>query len=132
MYCSSRFRSSTYQYGAENYPVSWGSVKGLEWKYAKLRAYLSAWCCIITRGIFISKGRYGYGELKNDCSIRCRNSTYKCGAANYPVSCGAVQVREWKYAKLRAYQSPLFRVCTKAMVRLKGSYVYGELKNAML
>ena len=69
---------------------------------------------------------------KMKCSNRCRNRTYQYGAANYPASWGAVQGQEWKYAKLRAYRSPWYRVCTKAMVTLKGSYVYGELKNVML
>ena len=66
------------------------------------------------------------------CSSRFRNSTYQCEAANYPVSWEAVYGREWKYSKLRAYQSPWYRVCTKAMVTLKGSYGYGELKNVLL
>ena len=35
---------------------------------------------------------------------------------------------EWKYAKLRPYQSPWYRVCTKAMVISKGSYGHGEFK----
>ena len=34
-------------------------------------------------------------------------------------------------AKVRAYQSPWYRICTKAMVISKGSYVYGELKNVL-
>ena len=65
MYCHSRCRNSTYQCWAANYPVSWGAVYGQEWKYAKLRAYLSAWYRVSTRGMFIWKGSYGYGELKN-------------------------------------------------------------------
>ena len=44
---------------------------------------------------------------------------------------GAVQGRKSKYAKFRVYQSPCYRVCTKPMVILKGSYLCGELKNVM-
>ena len=33
-----------------------------------------------------------------------------------------------KYAKLRPYQSPWYRVCTEAMVISKGSYEHGEFK----
>ena len=46
----------------------------------------------------------------------CRYRTYQCGAANYPISWGVVLGPEWKYAKLRAYQFPWYRVCTKVMV----------------
>ena len=34
--------------------------------------------------------------------------------------------------KLRAYQSPWYRICTKAMIVLIGTYRYGELKNVLL
>ena len=60
---------------------------------------------------------------------RCRYSAYYCVTAKHPVSWGVVQGPEWKYAKLRLYQSPLYRVCTKEMVISKGSYGYGEFKN---
>ena len=53
------------------------------------------------------------------------------GAQTTPFYGGAVQGREWKYTKFRASQSPWYCVCTTAMVTLKGSYVYGELKNVM-
>ena len=53
------------------------------------------------------------------------------GAANYPVSWGAVQGPPRKYAKLRAYQYPWYRVCTNAMVISKGSYGHVELKNVL-
>ena len=61
----------------------------------------------------------------------CRYRTYHCVEAKYPVSWGAVQGTEWKYAKLRPYQSPWYRVCTKAMVISKGSYGNGEFKNVL-
>ena len=50
---------------------------------------------------------------------RCRYRTHQCGAANYPVSWGTVQDPPRKYAKLRAYQYPWYRVSTNAMVILK-------------
>ena len=65
------------------------------------------------------------------CSSRCRYHTDYFGARKYPVSWGVVQGPEWKYAKLRPYQSPWYRVCTKAMVTSKGSYGHGELKNVL-
>ena len=57
----------------------------------------------------------GMESSKTYCPSRCRYRTYHCVAANYPVSWG-VWGQEGKYAKLRPYQSPWYRVCTKAMV----------------
>ena len=65
------------------------------------------------------------------CPSRCRYRTDQLGARNYPVSREVVQGPEWKYAKLRPYQSPWYRVCTKAMVISKGSYGHGEFKNVL-
>ena len=64
----------------------------------------------------------GMESSKMYCPSRCRYRTYQCGAANYPVSWGAVQGPPRKYAKLRAYQYPWYRVCTNAMVISKGKW----------
>ena len=64
------------------------------------------------------------------CSSRCKNSSYLCGTANYPISCKPVQGRERKFVEIRVYLSPWYRVCTKAMLISKGSYRHGEFKNA--
>ena len=73
----------------------------------------------------------GIESSKMYCPSRCRNSSYQCETANYPVSWVAVYSREWKFAKFRAYQSLWYRICTKAMVISKRSYGYGELKNIL-
>ena len=65
------------------------------------------------------------------CPSRCRYRTDQLGARNYPVSREVVQGQEWKYAKLRSYQSPWYSVCIKAMVISKGSYGHGEFKNVL-
>ena len=65
------------------------------------------------------------------CPSRCRYRTDQLGARNYPVSREVVQGPEWKYAKLRPYQYPRYRVCTKAMVISKGSYGHGEFENVL-
>ena len=65
------------------------------------------------------------------CPSRCRYRTYKCGAAHYPVSWGAVQGPLCKYAKLRAYQSHSYSVCTYAMVIAKGSYGYWRVQKCI-
>ena len=67
----------------------------------------------------------GMDSSKKYCPYRCRYSTYQCGAANYPVSWGSVQGPKKKFAKLRAYQTPWYRICTNAMVVSKGSYENG-------
>ena len=43
MYCLSRCRYRTYQFGTTNYPMSWLAVQGPLRKYAKLRAYQYPW-----------------------------------------------------------------------------------------
>ena len=73
----------------------------------------------------------GMESSKIYCPSRYRYRTHQCGAANYPVSWGAVQGPPRKYAKLRAYQYPWYRVCTNAMVISKGSYGHGEFKNVL-
>ena len=73
----------------------------------------------------------GMDSSKMYCPSRCRCRTHQCGAANYPVSRGAVQGPPRKYAKLRTYQYPWYLVCTNAMVISKGSYGHGELKNVL-
>ena len=73
----------------------------------------------------------GMESSKIYCPSRCRYRTYQLGAANYPMSWGAVQGQQKKFEKLRAYQTPWYRVCTNAMVISKGSYGNGEFKNVL-
>ena len=63
---------------------------------------------------------------------QCKNRTYLCGTANHPVSCKPVWGRERKFGEILVYLSPWYHVSTKAMFILKGSYTYGESKNAFL
>ena len=65
-------------------------------------------------------------------SSRCKNRTYLCGTANYPISCKPVLVRERKFAEIRVYLSPCYRISTKEMFISTGSYRYGESKYAFL
>ena len=62
---------------------------------------------------------------------QCRYRIYQCRAPKYHVSWGVVLGLEWTYAEVWAYQSPWYRVCTKAMVISKGSYGHGEFKNVL-
>ena len=131
IYCQSWWRYRSSHCVASKYFVSLGVVQGQEWKYAKLRPYQSPWYCVCTKAMVISKGSYGHGEFKNVLPQRWRYRTDQFGARNYPVSWEVVKGPEWKYAKLWTYQSPWYRVCTKAMVISKGSYGHGEFKNVL-
>ena len=73
----------------------------------------------------------GMESPKMYCPSRLRYRAYHCVAAKYLVSWWVVEGTEWKYAKLRRYQSPWYHVCTKAMVISKGSYGHGEFKNVL-
>ena len=54
MYCPSRCRYRTYQFGAANYHVSRGAVQGPPRKYAKFRSYQSPWYRVSTNAMVIS------------------------------------------------------------------------------
>ena len=69
---------------------------------------------------------------KLHCSSRCKNRTYLCGTANYPISCKPVYGQERKFQEIHVYLSPWYRVCTKVIFISKGSYRYAESKNAFL
>ena len=60
------------------------------------------------------------------CPSRCRYRTYHLVEAKYPISWRVVKGQEWKYAKIRFYQSPWYSVCTKAIIISNGSYGHGE------
>ena len=56
MYSSGRCGKPTYLCGYAKYPVSCKAVKGREWKFGEIRAYLSPWYSVSTKAIFRSKG----------------------------------------------------------------------------
>ena len=105
MYCPSRCRYRTDQLGARNYLVSREVVQGPEWKYAKLRPYPSPWYRVCTKAMVISKGSYGHGEFKNVLPQLVQISYLSLRGTKVPRFIGVVQGPEWKYAKLRPYQS---------------------------
>ena len=65
-------------------------------------------------------------------SSRCKNHTYLCGMANYPISCKPVLGLERKFEEILVYLSAWYRVCIKVIIISKGSYRYAESKNAFL
>ena len=72
----------------------------------------------------------GMESPKMHSSSRWKNHTYPCGTANYLVSCKAVLGRERKFSEIQVYFTPWYHDCTKTMFISKGSYRYGESKNA--
>ena len=81
--------------------------------------------------MFISKGSYGYGEVKNAIALSVQITHWVLRTSKiYQVSCIAVYGRKRKFGKIRDYQYPLCHVCTKPMFISKGSYGYGEAQNA--
>ena len=131
MYCPSRCRYRTYHCVVSKVPRFMGVVQGPEWKYAKLRPTSPHGTAFAPKQWLYKKEATGIESSKMYCPSRCRYRTYHCVEAKYPVSWGVVQGPEWKYAKLRPYQSPWYRVCNKAMVISKGSYGHGEFKNVL-
>ena len=74
----------------------------------------------------------GMESPKMHSSTQFKSRTFMCGTANYPVSCKPVYGRERKFAEIRVYLSPWYRVCTKALYISKGCYRYGESKTAFV
>ena len=91
--------------------------------------YLSPWYRVCTKAMFISKGRYGCGEPKNVIVLSVQQTHWPLRTCKlhgfmhrriYPT------MGIWE---ISGYLSPWYRVCTKAMFILKGSYGCGEPKN---
>ena len=49
-------KKPTYLCSYANYPVSYKAVWGRERKFEKIRPYLSTWCSVCNKAMFISKG----------------------------------------------------------------------------
>ena len=91
MRSSSQCKNRTYVCGTANYTVSCKPVQGRERKFAEIQAFLSPCLRIWTKAMFISKRSYRYMESqKMHSSSQCKNRTYMCGTANYPISCKPV------------------------------------------
>ena len=72
-----------------------------------------------------------YGEAKIAFTFSVKITHWLLRTSKmYQVSCIAVYGSQWKFGKIRGYQYPWYRVCTKPMFISKGSYGYGEAKNA--
>ena len=101
-------------------------------RFAKIRGYLSPWCRVCTRALFISKGNYGYGEPRNVILGSVQNLYFPVRACKLSGFKHRSVGRYCKFAEIRGYLSPWCRVCTRALFISKGSYGYGEPKNVIL
>ena len=120
--CAGRhtFPSHVSQYGAENRNLG---KSGSTFRHGTMFA---------SKQCLYEKEGSGMESPKMQSSSRCKNRTSLCETENYPVSGKPVSGRELKFGEIRVYLSPWYCVCTKPMYILKGSYRYGESKNAFL
>ena len=65
MYCHSRCRYRTYQYGVANYPVSWGVCIGPRMEICGISGLPILMVPRLHQAMVISKGSYGHEEFKN-------------------------------------------------------------------
>ena len=131
MYYHSWCRYRTYHCVAAKYPVSLGQYRAQNGNMRYFGPTNPNGTAFVLKQWLYQKEATGMESSKMYCPSRCRYRTYHYVEAKYPVSWGAVQGTEWKYAKLRPYQSSWYRVCTKAMVISKGSYGHGEFENVL-
>ena len=130
MYCPSWCRYRIYHCVAANYPISWGyraqngNMRKFEPTYPHGTAFVPKQC-------LYQKEATGMESSKLYRPSRCRFRTYLCVEVKYPILWEVVEGPEWKFPKLRPYQSPCYRDCTKAMVISKGSYGHEESKNVL-
>ena len=133
MHSSTRCKNRTYLYGTANYPVSFKPVQGRERKILrKSESTFRHGTVFAPKECFYEEEDTGMESPKMYSSSRCKNRTDLCGMVNYPVPCKPVLSRERKFEEIRVYLSPWYRICTKAMLKSKGSYWYGESVNAFL
>ena len=128
MYCQSWCRYRTYNWWPQSTPFHGGQYRALNGNMRNFGPTNPHGTAFAPKQSLYQKEATGMESSKMYCHSWCRYRTYYCVAAKYPVSWGVVQGTEWKYAKLRPYQSPWYHVCTKAMVISKGSYGHGEFK----
>ena len=78
-----------------------------------------------------SKGSYVYGELKNVLPSSVQKTHLPVRGRKIARYMGGGMGSRMEKCKISCTPIPWYRVCTKAMVTSKGSYVYGELKNVL-
>ena len=90
MYSSGRCKKRTYLCRSPNCTVSCKAVYDRKRKFVGIRGYLSPWCSVCTKAMFIPEEAWAMKNPKMYYYSRCKTHTYLCWSANYPVSCKAV------------------------------------------
>ena len=90
MHFSSWYKYRTYLCGTANYPFSCKPVYDLERKLEEIRVYLSPWYRVTPKKYLYQNEATRMESPKIQSSSRCKNRTYLCRTANYPVSCKPV------------------------------------------
>ena len=123
-------KNHTYLCGTANYPSHVNQYRAENGNLRKSGSTFHHGTVFASIQCLYQKETIGMESAKMHSSCQCKNRTYLCWTANYPVSCEPVSGREWKFGVIRVYLSPWYSVCTKAMFISKGSYRYVESKNA--
>ena len=132
MHSSSRWKTALTCAGRQTTQSCVSQYRAENGNLSKSGSIFSHGTIFTTKQCFSQKEATGMQSPKIHSSSRCNNRTYLCGTVNYPVSCNPEQGRERKFEEIRLYLSPWYHVCTKGMFFSKGTYRYGEYKNAFL
>ena len=81
--CSSPWKNPTYMCGSTSYPISLVAKNGNMRNFGPTDSHDTTFA---PKQCLYQKETMGMESLKMYCSSRCRNTTYQCGAANFPVS----------------------------------------------
>ena len=115
-YCPSRCRYRTYQCGAANYPRVMGSSKGSTKEICEISGLPIPMVPRLHQCNGYIKRKLRAWRVQKCIALVGEDIALTSAGRKLPRVMGAVQGPPRKYAKLRAYQYPWYRVCTNAMV----------------
>ena len=127
----SRYNKRTGRYGSANNPDCCTACKADDGNLGNLEAVDHNGTVFAPKQCLYAKVAMGMENPKILLPSRCNKRTWRYCSANNPDSCTACKADNGNLAKLRSCRSQWYRVCTKAMFISKGSYGYGEPKNAI-
>ena len=90
-------------------------IQGRQWKFSEVLDYLATWYGLPLRQYLYQLEATGMQNPKMQSLFRYRGGTSQYVAANFPVSCIAVQGRQWKFSEVRGYLASWYRACTRSI-----------------
>ena len=107
-------------------------LKAQKWKFVNFQSCRRQWYRLCTKAMITSKGSYGYGKTKNAiaCSVQLTHWALRPGKK--PGFIHRVKAQKRKVGNFLSCRSQWYRLCTKGMFTLKGSYGYGKPKKKLL